>query len=261
MARNLAILAKPPNRRPTFGTSFEPVLSVLRFRYIIWLWSVIWLLQDPGTMQLLFFDTFSHDTASLSDLNLDLVQFPSPVTVREVRIIPLGARVSANFPGGVRLGATNPTKFDLEFFVNNLRAPGASTFESLGVLQYNQNGTISMVCNTNLATDGLVLRGRYAAITLAVYGQVAEPTPTEQPPKAAVINKNAVDHMRIKEEPVRPPESPVPDGNGRTIGESYAAVWTAKHSEEALKAEPPEEWMEPEGNNRFLLHLYLLLLF
>ena len=30
-------------------------------------------------------------------------------------------------------------------------------------------------------------------------------------------------------------------------GERYAAVWTAKHSEEALKAEPPEEWMQPEG--------------
>lgn len=219
-------------------------------------------------MQLLFFDTFSHDTSG-GDLNLDLVQFPSPVRVREVRIIPLGARVSANFPGGVRLGATNPAKFDLEFFVNNLRAAGASTFESLGVLAYNQNGgVISLVCPKNLSTDGLVLRGRYAAVTLAVYGQVSDvggggaAAPITTAPSVTTTasagnnaakqgtaeKKNAVvvapDHLRIKEEPVRPPESPLPDGNGRTIGESYAAVWTAKHSEEALKAEPPEEWMQ-----------------
>lgn len=41
---------------------------------------------------------------SLQELNLDLVQFPKPVFISEVRIIPLGARVQADFPGGVRLG-------------------------------------------------------------------------------------------------------------------------------------------------------------
>jgi hypothetical protein len=41
------------------------------------------------------------------------VQFPTPVIVEEVRVIPLGARVQANFPGGVRLGATNPAQFNL----------------------------------------------------------------------------------------------------------------------------------------------------
>ncbi|CAB4066312.1 VIRMA [Lepeophtheirus salmonis] len=82
--------------------------------------------------ELLFFDTFSHESPPEEELNLDLVQFPSPVVVDEVRVIPLGARVQANFPGGVRLGATNPTKFDLEFFVNDLTKPGSSTFESLG---------------------------------------------------------------------------------------------------------------------------------
>ena len=50
-------------------------------------------------------------------------------------MIPLGARVQANFPGGVRLGATNPTSFNLEFFVNDLGSPGASTFQTLGVMQ------------------------------------------------------------------------------------------------------------------------------
>ena len=55
--------------------------------------------------------------------------------VEEVRVIPLGARVQANFPGGVRLGATNPAQFNLEFFVNDLSKSVASTFESLGVLE------------------------------------------------------------------------------------------------------------------------------
>ena len=81
-------------------------------------------LPSTSTSDLLFFDTFSHEASE--ELNLDLVQFPSPVVVQEVRVIPLGARVQANFAGGVRLGATNPTAFRLEFFVNDLGRPGAS---------------------------------------------------------------------------------------------------------------------------------------
>jgi hypothetical protein len=61
-----------------------------------------------------------------------------------VRIIPLGARVQANFAGGVRLGATNPVRFDLECFVNDLSTPGASTFEPLGVLHYDQHARIHL---------------------------------------------------------------------------------------------------------------------
>ena len=37
-------------------------------------------------------------------IQLDLVQFPKAVQVSEVRVIPLGAKVQADFPGGVRLG-------------------------------------------------------------------------------------------------------------------------------------------------------------
>lgn len=111
----------------------------------------------------------------IQELNLDLVQFPKPVYVTEVRIIPLGARVQADFPGGVRLGATNPSQFQIEFFVNDLGKPGASTFESLGGFEYNQNGCINLECTSidsvrKIPTDGLVLRGWYTTITLAVYG-------------------------------------------------------------------------------------------
>ncbi|XP_019867996.2 protein virilizer isoform X2 [Aethina tumida] len=124
-------------------------------------------------IELLFFDTFAHDNTE--EINLDLVQFPKPVYVTEVRIIPLGARVQADFPGGVRLGATNPSQFRIEFFVNDLGKPGASTFESLGGFDYDQNGCINLNCNSEetvrkIPTDGLVLRGWYTTITLAVYG-------------------------------------------------------------------------------------------
>ncbi|XP_046968380.1 protein virilizer isoform X1 [Vanessa cardui] len=129
---------------------------------------------------LLFFDTFSHDTSE--ELNLDLVQFPKSVYVREIRIIPLGARVEGDFPGGVRLGATNPTKFHIDFFVNDLSKPGASTFEALGSLDYCQNGQIHMECGADveqprIPTDGLVLRGWYTTITLAVYGNLTQVLP------------------------------------------------------------------------------------
>jgi len=41
----------------------------------------------------------------VQDLNLDLVQFPRPVVVTEVRVVPLGTRVVADVPGNVRLGS------------------------------------------------------------------------------------------------------------------------------------------------------------
>lgn len=85
------------------------------------------------------------------EINLDLVQFPKPVLISEIRIIPLGARVQADFPGGVRLGATNPSQFHIEFFVNDLSKPHAATFESLGALEYRQNVDIQFECNQRVS--------------------------------------------------------------------------------------------------------------
>lgn len=115
------------------------------------------------------------------------MQFPKPVIVTEVRIIPLGAKVQADFPGGVRLGATNPSQFNIEFFVNDLSKPGASTFESLGGFEYSQNGRIHLECEATedvrkIPTDGLVLRGWYTTITLAVYGCVTKNIAETIPP-------------------------------------------------------------------------------
>jgi hypothetical protein len=58
-------------------------------------WWLIYSLESAANSECPFY---------LQELNLDLVQFPKPVFISEVRIIPLGARVQADFPGGVRLG-------------------------------------------------------------------------------------------------------------------------------------------------------------
>lgn len=71
--------------------------------------------------------------------------------------------------------ATNPSQFEIEFFVNDLSKPGASTFESLGGLEYKQNIHIQLECEQKqIPTDGLVLRGWYTTITLAVYGTLTK---------------------------------------------------------------------------------------
>jgi protein virilizer len=85
--------------------------------------------------------------------------------------------VQACFPGGGnRLGATNPSQFDIEFFVNDLSLNVASTFEPLGKFSYNQNECINLDCKSGemrkIPTDGLVLKGCYTTITLAVYGNI-----------------------------------------------------------------------------------------
>ena len=92
---------------------------------------------------------------------MDLVHFPTPVGITDIRIIPLGARIQADFPGGVRLGATNPSQFSIEFFINDLTKPALSTFESFGSLDYNQNGCINLLCanSKHVPTDGLILKG------------------------------------------------------------------------------------------------------
>jgi hypothetical protein len=48
--------------------------------------------------------------------------------------------------------ATNPSQFDIEFFVNDLSKPGASTFESLGGLEYKQNVNIQLECDRRVSS-------------------------------------------------------------------------------------------------------------
>lgn len=61
--------------------------------------------------------------------------------------------------------------------MNDLSVNVASTFEPLGKFSYNQNECINLDCKNDEAirkipTDGLVLKGCYTTITLAVYGNI-----------------------------------------------------------------------------------------
>nr|XP_029711671.1 protein virilizer-like [Aedes albopictus] len=232
--------------------------------------------MDEEIPELLFFDTFSHDT--YEKLNLDLVQFPKPVYITEVRIIPLGARVQADFPGGVRLGATNPSQFKIELFVNDLGKPGAPTFECLGDFEYNQNNCIHLECGKQeegggrrIPTDGLVLKGFYTTITLAVYGiltaNIAEPivspretTPQPEAPVEMVVSE-VVEPVGVGQEwPEEPPsvvtvvptevfvQKEYPEADGEDIPKDprpYARRVAAAVVVAASPAEPSSPKMAP----------------
>lgn len=122
------------------------------------------------TEDLLFFDTFSH-SGSEKD-NFDLVQFPSPVVIDLIKIVPLGQPIEAKIPGNVRLGATNPSNCELEFFINDLSKQDAHTMMDLGKFYCSEKET-DFNPPSQIQTDGLLLRGSYRTLTLAIFGQIA----------------------------------------------------------------------------------------
>lgn len=196
-------------------------------------------------------------------MNLDLVQFPKPVYVTEVRIIPLGARVQADFPGGVRLGATNPSKFHIEFFVNDLGKPGASTFESLGNFEYNQNDCIHLNCDIKdvrqIPTDGLVLRGWYTTITLAVYGTLTKgiteqiPVPVPPPPPPVVVQVQ----QPVVQIPVNVPAVAIGVEKVTNVEIAPVVEWQQSSAPEEIpvaavqKSQPREEYTTPTFSKEF----------
>uniref|UniRef100_A0A0B7AVR5 Virilizer N-terminal domain-containing protein n=1 Tax=Arion vulgaris TaxID=1028688 RepID=A0A0B7AVR5_9EUPU len=130
---------------------------------------------------LLFFDTFYHQTSE-EGINLDLIQFTQPVVVYELRIIPLRTQVETNLGKGCRFGGTLPSEFELQVFVNNLDKPNASTFEKLGQLEYKENKNIQLKMDRLVPTDGIILKGDYRTVTLAVYGCLTVVMPQRDSP-------------------------------------------------------------------------------
>lgn len=205
-----------------------------------------------------------------------MVQFPQPVYITEVRIIPLGARVQADFPGGVRLGATNPSKFHIHLFVNDLSKPGASSFENLGDFEYNQNDCINIQCSAEtsptsrqIPTDGLAIRGSYTTITLAVYGllakdeitnqQISSPTPPvlaaddlaavrtndDKNDENALNNSVPVDLSQVSDE--HDPKA-TPDHVSNDINVEAGHISVKTNSTESTR-KYTEDWIASTGNN------------
>lgn len=70
----------------------------------------------------------------------------------------------------------------------------AATFEPLGKFSYNQNDCINLECKgeegRKIPTDGLVLKGCYTTITLAVYGNIIALQKLHLPSSATSTNNN-----------------------------------------------------------------------
>ncbi|GLD55772.1 protein virilizer homolog, partial [Lates japonicus] len=142
------------------------------------------------TTELLFLDTFKHQSAELT--NVDVVRFPCGVLITEVRVIPPGIKAHSNLPDNRAFGETSPHAFQLELFFNNVTKPNSPTFHRLGSLEYDENKSIVFRPSGKVNTDGLVLRGWYTSLTVAVYGtaershghdQDSPPPPPPPPPQ------------------------------------------------------------------------------
>ncbi|XP_002710739.1 protein virilizer homolog isoform X1 [Oryctolagus cuniculus] len=124
-----------------------------------------------SAMELLFLDTFKHPSAEQSS-HIDVVRFPCVVYINEVRVIPPGVRAHSSLPDNRAYGETSPHTFQLDLFFNNVSKPSAPVFDRLGSLEYDENTSIIFRPNSKVNTDGLVLRGWYNCLTLAIYGSV-----------------------------------------------------------------------------------------
>lgn len=62
-----------------------------------------------------------------------MIQFASPVKLNEIRVVPLGTKIEADFPMvGYRLGATIPSKISLQFYANDATNTSQSVFSEVG---------------------------------------------------------------------------------------------------------------------------------
>uniref|UniRef100_A0A673B1P3 Virilizer N-terminal domain-containing protein n=1 Tax=Sphaeramia orbicularis TaxID=375764 RepID=A0A673B1P3_9TELE len=213
--------------------------------------------------ELLFLDTFKHQSAELT--NVDVVRFPCGVLITEVRVIPPGIKAHSNLPDSRAFGETSPHAFQLELFFNNVTKPNSPTFHRLGSLEYDENKSIVFRPSGKVNTDGLVLRGWYTSLTVAVYGtaershghdQDSPPPPPPPPPQQPSGLKRIVKQEWEKDDqyngspprqgprgPRTPPGPPPPDDDDEeqvpvTVG--VVKEETCEGRDDYLEAVSPE---------------------
>ncbi|XP_048385433.1 protein virilizer homolog isoform X1 [Stegostoma tigrinum] len=121
--------------------------------------------------ELLFLDTFKHSNSE-QNTHVDVVRFPCVVYVNEVRVIPPGVKAHNSLPDSRAYGETSPHAFQLDLFFNNVSKPSSPVFDRLGSLDYDESASIIFRPNNKVNTDGIVLRGWYNCLTVAIYGTV-----------------------------------------------------------------------------------------
>lgn len=125
--------------------------------------------------------------------------------------------------------------------MNDLSKPGASTFESLGGLEYKQNVHIQLECERKqIPTDGLVLRGWYTTITLAVYGSLTKSlSNTQEIISASATTAVPVGGLEQPAESVPKAPEPQPDwyfeNPAQTLTVNVRAYFFASLFDKALK--------------------------
>ncbi|CAG11920.1 unnamed protein product, partial [Tetraodon nigroviridis] len=215
--------------------------------------------------ELLFLDTFKHQK---SETNVDVVRFPCGVLITEVRVIPPGIKAHSNLPDSRAFGETSPHAFQLELFFNNLTKPNNPAFNRLGSLEYDENKSIVFRPSGKVNTDGLVLRGWYTSLTVAVYGttershghdQGSSPPPPPPPPQQPGGLKRTTKQEWEKDDqyngspprpaprgPRTPPGPPPPDDDD----EEQVHVTVGLVKEEACQGR--EDYLEPVSPERSL---------
>ncbi|XP_075069911.1 protein virilizer homolog isoform X2 [Mixophyes fleayi] len=183
-------------------------------------------MAGEAAMELLFLDTFKHQNTEQGS-NVDVVRFPCVVYVTEVRVIPPGARGHGSLPDSRAYGETSPHTFHLDLFFNNVNKPSATVFDRLGSLEYDENSSIIFRPNAKVNTDGLVLKGWYNCLTLAVYG--------------------SVDRVIIKHErdSPPPPPPPPPPPQHQQIGLKRNPKHVEEDKEDQYNGSPPRP--QPRG--------------
>nr|KAG8543391.1 hypothetical protein GDO81_024784 [Engystomops pustulosus] len=233
-------------------------------------------MAGESAMELLFLDTFKHQNTEQGS-NVDVVRFPCVVYVNEVRVIPPGVRAHNNLPDSRAYGETSPHTFHLDLFFNNVNKPSATVFDRLGSLEYDENSAIVFRPNAKVNTDGLVLKGWYNCLTLAVYGSVdrvilnherdSPPPPPPPPPppqhQQMGLKRNPKHVEEDKEDqyngspprpqprgPRTPPGPPPPDDDDDDDDEPMPAAGGEKDDDR----EQQEGYFEPISPERVSIH-------
>ncbi|KAM9805980.1 protein virilizer homolog [Syngnathus typhle] len=223
-------------------------------------------MAGDSSTELLFLDTFKHQSAEFT--NVDVVRFPCGVLITEVRVIPPGIKAHSNLPDSRACGETSPHAFQLELFFNNVPKPNSPAFNRLGSLEYDENKSIVFRPSGKINTDGLVLRGWYTTLTLAVYGtaerphgheQGSSPPPPPPPPTQPCGSKRLVKQEWEKDDqyngsPPRPgPRGPrTPPGPPPPDDDDEEQVQVPGPSMGLVKDEPREDYLEAVSPERSL---------
>ncbi|XP_069076585.1 protein virilizer homolog isoform X1 [Pleurodeles waltl] len=193
-----------------------------------------------AAVELLFLETFKHQNSE-KGTNVDVVRFPCVVYISEVRVIPPGVRAHTSLPENRAYGETSPHNFQLDLFFNNVSKPTATVFDRLGSLDYDENNSIIFRPNSKVNTDGLVLKGWYNCLTLAVYGSVdrvvkheRESPPPPPPPPPPQQQQNVLKRT------LKNGQSAVQEESGRAPG-APAAATTNAFQKTVIKAEAVKE--------------------